>query len=201
MSDAVDKNYFWITAASGIIDGKKTDILKMIDATRIESYNVITDYTQLERINETIEFFELDRHFVDTWIIYDDVSAGPPGATTKRLLESATRVLLDSKMGQTIYNNDTFFYPQKDGIFLLLITDGATQGFKILKLKALQPKESGEIIFSFTCELVNEEMYGIVCSNPLIIENGVKISQEQAFKSNPIFLKALEMFGVLEPLD
>ncbi|MDR2406364.1 MAG: hypothetical protein LBE27_08360 [Deltaproteobacteria bacterium] len=195
MTTAEGIEEFLITAASGTINGKKTDIMKLINGIRQPSYGISTSSDQLYKFKQTIEFYDVDKYFVNALIYYDDISADFPSFTTKQLLESARRVLLDSKMDQTIYNNDTFYYSQEDGVYLLLITDGATQGFKILKLRTYQPKETGEIIFSFTCEIEDNEIQGQMCSKPLIIENGSKISVENAFKSNPIFLEVLKMLG------
>jgi hypothetical protein len=198
LSEEGDIKYFWITAASGIIDGKKTDISKLIHGERRQNFDVITDHNKLEYGNATIEFFDVDKHLLDALIVYGEISTDTPDATTKQLLESARRVLLESDLNQTIYNNDLYYYTYDDGVYLLLITDGATQGFKIIRLKAHQPKDSGEIIFSFTCKIINEEDFGLICTDPEIIENGAKISTENAFKSNPIFLKAFEMFGIFD---
>jgi hypothetical protein len=195
LTSAEEIDYFLITGAHGVVDGKTVDLTKIIHVLRMPSYTVGTSIEQINRFMETIDFLDLDKYLVNGLIFYKAKSAVTLAATTHDLLTTALGVLADSNLDSTIYNNDMFFYSEEDGVFLVLISNGATQGFKIIQLAAYDPTETGKVIFSFTCEMMVDDLHGAICQSPEIIDNGKKITYEQAIKSNPIFKKAMERYG------
>jgi hypothetical protein len=190
--------YFVIKGAKGSIGGRNTDLTKMVNAVRAPAFAAGKSLLEINRFRETIALSDLDSYMVDTGVNYGKGRPVSHAATTKELVASAVEVLLESRMDATIYNNDTFLASEEDGAFLVLVTNGALQGFRMIDLKAGMPASSAHVRFSFTCTVAGAESpNGPICTSPEIIEKGKKITYEEAAKSSPVFLKALKKHGLM----
>ncbi|MDR2339642.1 MAG: hypothetical protein LBF40_05875 [Deltaproteobacteria bacterium] len=182
-----------IADATGTINGKKQNVNSMIRIKRQVTPIIATDPENMNLEIATVEYFELDRFLEDGPIFFGDAYLDTPVIGISTLLTSAQQVYSNFSNTSKIYNNDVFYpYVNEDGVYLLLITNGLTEGFKIVNIKAYEDKDKAEVLFGFTCTIEPSEIHGPVCTNPKITENGKDVPIATAMKSNNVILRALK---------
>ncbi|MDR2339643.1 MAG: hypothetical protein LBF40_05880 [Deltaproteobacteria bacterium] len=141
----------------------------------------------------TIELFEIKRFIANAYIFFGASFLDTRIINISDLIKGAQKEYSNFSTVSKIYNNNAFFESVKEeSVYILVISNGSDQGLKVLKFKAGGDKDSAEVLFGLTCTIVNDDMVGKACINPVIIENGNNTPISTALESNNIIVGAMK---------
>ncbi|MDR2199951.1 MAG: hypothetical protein LBR53_10965 [Deltaproteobacteria bacterium] len=179
---------FTVERATGKIGGEVKDLTKIVHANPWDNPPLVNRLFSYSR--QPLELYEIERYIFNSGIYPGSENADLTALAISDLLKAA----INSEtygMGLKIYNKDLIDYNPVMENYIALVSNGYEQGFEIINPNGEYDTENNEVLFSFTCS-VEDFMHGPTCYNPVIKEMGVSRNIRDAYKTNPIFLKALK---------
>ncbi|MDR2199950.1 MAG: hypothetical protein LBR53_10960 [Deltaproteobacteria bacterium] len=180
---------FTVQRATGKIGGELKDLTKTVLAMTWEHPPLVNRGFYYSR--QPIELYEIKKYMFDSAIYPGYENIDLQVLSMSDLLKAALEARFTG--GELkMYNKDIIEYNPVPHYYIALVSNGYEQGFEIIKPNIESDEENNEVIFSFICTVSDDFIHGPMCENPVIKEMGVIKNIRDAYKTNPIFQRALK---------
>jgi hypothetical protein len=142
---------------------------------------------------EKIDLKDVSKFIVDAPVYPGESNMALPVISLHDLIKATIDLTIDAGGDVGIYNYNTLVTnPPNVTEYIALMTSENNQGFAIIYTNEQESKSGSEIVFSILCDLKGDDLTGPICNEPKITELSQDITVEKAFKTNPIFQRAVK---------